>query len=189
MNSRTQKIAALAVMVILIAAAFYLLVLERPIKAPPEKIVLTVADLPPGWIVNSTRTYNCHNISEGYARGGEGWNCAVDNIYQNITGEETWNLWIIVFSYNSSGLAHDRYAGWSGSVETPHIHPKLGDEAIQVAVFNAAGGVDWVGYILREANVLISISIRNGGDIGSVEPWMDGIANLQAAKLHQNNLF
>ena len=193
MNRDRQIIVAIAIIfvTILVIAAFYSLENhnasgDKPINASPEKIVLTTADLPPGWMVESTKWYSCHNTT-GY--GGQGWDWSVASRYVNNSGGDTWNLWILVYSLNSSGLAHDEYIGWSNGVESvPIIEYKLGDEGFMFTVFGTSNNADSVNYNFREGNIVVAITIdMDGENLNSVEPWMDQIAILQASKLHQNN--
>lgn len=126
-------IAIIAIVAVVISGSLSFMVMynsgnERPIKGGADKTALTVNDLPNGLERKSTTSSNYQNASKPVASG---WNWGVLNLftYTYSSNGRTWNLWITINSWNSTGIAHEQYLELAnGAVNFNSASLDLGDE-------------------------------------------------------------
>jgi len=186
---------ALTAAVIVAPFALYFLVFERPIKALPNDVVLSANDLPDWDLVDLDQS--------GPWPGGTWW---VTVQFRNITVDIGGNLTIHVWSFNSSGLARDQYTLYGKTENSTSL--EFGDRG---TMFYArfyeedSNGTYLVEdrlyslrqvstiFLLQEANVLAQVIFKTDGtsldpDGMYHEPWMDDVVELQALKIHRNDI-
>jgi hypothetical protein len=194
-KKRVAVMVILMIAVVLVAGAFYFLVIQnpynnRPIKAEPDKIVMTLADIPSGWTVNRTNSYSYHNSTSTIAPG---LNWGAESQYNYSSAGKTWNLLVFVSSWNSTGLAHEQYLGSAnngGNIDSTPI--SLGDEGcIQMGSFASNGSSAResynANYAFRVGNIVVNAMFdADGSNVFYSTDWMKGILEIQASKLYRN---
>jgi hypothetical protein len=192
-GKRLFAVVAIVIAAVLVSGAFYFLVVQnsdqRPIKAGADAIVLTKADLPAGWTVNTSFV----NSFENTTGATPGWNWGAESAYAYSYNGTTLQFGIFVESWNSTGLAHEQYLGmlndWKESGSSPI---SLGDEGSMLktifATNDSAGWVEYsADYAFRVGNVFVTAGFyANGTNLYYETAWMKGMVDLQSDKLYQN---
>jgi len=193
-KKRVVILAFIVAAIVIVSGAFYFLVIQnpynnRPIKAGPDAIVLTKADLPAGWTVNIS-IVNSFDNSSGVSPG---WNWGAESAYAYSYNGTSMQLSIFVESWNSSGLAHEQYLGMLNAMGDSGSTPvSLGDEGSMFmgsfASNDSAGRESYsAGYAFRVGNVFVNAGFyANGTNLYYETEWMKGMMDLQSAKLYQN---
>ncbi len=194
MKKRVAVVAIIVTAIVIVSGAFYVMVVhspynQRPIKAGPDSIVLTKADLPAGWTVNTSIV----NSFENTTGATPGWNWGAESAYVYSYNGTTVQLGIFVESWNSTGLAHEQYLGtlndWKDSGTDPI---SLGDEGCVLKTNfgpnDSAGMISYsADYAFRVGNVFVSAGFyANGTNLYYETAWMKGMVDIQSAKLYQN---
>jgi hypothetical protein len=195
-KKKVTLIAIIVIALVLVAGAFYFLVIQnpynnRPIKAGPSSIVLTATDLPAGWTVSRSTVTGYKNFSKDVVSGLNWW---AEGEYDYSSNNKTWHLGISILSWNSTGQAHDEYS-WTvddgGNIDWSSV--SLGEEGcILMGSFasNDSAGRESYGasYAFRVGNVLVDATFdANGSNIYYDTAWMKGILDIQAQKVNRNN--
>jgi hypothetical protein len=193
-KKRVAVMAIIVVAIVIVSGAFYFLVIQnsnnqRPIKAGPDMIVLTKADLPAGWTVNTSIVNSFENTSGA----GPGWNWGAESGYTYPYNGTILQFGITIESWNSTGLAHEQYLGmlddWKDTGSTPI---SLGDEGSMLktsfAANDSAGMVAYsAAYAFRVGNVFVTAGFyANGTNLYYETAWMRQMVDIQSAKLYQN---
>jgi hypothetical protein len=194
------------VMILVVIPTFNYYVLQRPIKAGPDDVVLQPDQMPVGWSLNATDSYL-------YYKGEVGCEYHVvwqsQNSYYDPGLSAANELTMRIYSYElvvwsetrfdemmddwGEDMEHMDGIGQEGEVGFLYAWKYLPNSTHLNSTDMYVSSVTTT-YIFREGNVLAFIQFQTDFDIGdeAFEPrydWMDQIVKEQAQSIHEENVF
>jgi hypothetical protein len=198
---RSTIIIALVIIVLIIVVipTFNYYVLQRPIKADADEVVMQPEQMPANWTFIQDRSYLLYKGQEGcefHAIWQE------QNSYEDPALEAGGDLMMRVWSYELVVWSEQRYDemmdDWGDFMVQTDGLGEQGSVGFFYTYLNNPNGTGMyvssvsTTYIFREANVLAFIQFKTefqpGDDV--FEPrydWMDDIAKEQAEMIHEEN--
>jgi hypothetical protein len=187
MVSKRQQALVIVLVVVLVSASLAFLYSQSVTKAPPDKILLSLDEMPGDWDMT-------HDVAQYYDQTGSlhesnsYW--IADRVFRNYSAHYIVEIYVICM--NSTSAARSGFESvkssiqgyWSGWQNTTY-----GNEGA-VAHDPGYGFLNGYYHVFRTANILVLIWIddENGAVIDNM-PWMDELLRKQSDKIDRGILF